>query len=113
MSESPPSLQCLNHPQREAAARCASCETFFCRECVTEHELQMLCVACFRKISEDLKPVKKSSPWLLPIAVSLQLLLGILLVWISFYVVGRLVVAVPSDFHEGTLWEQIELGGSE
>ena len=106
-----PKLQCLTHPQREAAARCASCEQFFCRECVTEHELQMLCASCFKEVGKELKKPKRKATWLLPVVVTLQLAIGLLLVWVSFYMVGRVVIAVPSDFHEGTLWEDIQMGG--
>ena len=112
MNEAPPKLRCLNHSAREAAARCAGCSQFFCSECVTEYELQMLCADCLTETTKELKKSKKTRPWLMPVAVTVQLILGLLLVWMSFYMVGRLVIAVPSDFHEGTLWEKIQMGGA-
>jgi hypothetical protein len=32
-------------------------------------------------------------------------LLGILIIWLFFYVVGRALVSLPSSFHEGTMWK--------
>jgi hypothetical protein len=36
----------------------------------------------------------------------IQFLLGLLVVWLSFYYLGQILVSVPSSFHEGTVWEQ-------
>jgi formylmethanofuran dehydrogenase subunit E len=44
--------RCQRHPGREAAARCPSCQQSFCRECITEHEGRMLCLACLTKRSQ-------------------------------------------------------------
>jgi hypothetical protein len=30
---------------------------------------------------------------------------GFLLAWLFFYLVGRILLLVPSSFHEGTLWK--------
>ena len=37
--------RCLLHPVREAVARCKGCEEYFCRECVGEHDGEMLCAS--------------------------------------------------------------------
>lgn len=100
-------LQCAQHPQREAAARCSSCSGFFCRECVTEHDLRMLCARCLRETAAAEKPQKNRRSLLAPISLSAQLILGALLLWISIYLIGRLLIAIPADFHEGTLWESL------
>jgi hypothetical protein len=34
-----------------------------------------------------------------------QCLAGILTVWLFFYAVGRVLVSIPSRFHEGTVWQ--------
>lgn len=100
-------LQCTLHPQREAAARCSSCAGFFCRECVTEHDLRMLCARCLRETASSKEPTKKHRSLLAPPAVFLQLGLGAALLWFSFYLLGRLLLAVPANFHEGTLWNAL------
>lgn len=100
-------LQCAIHPQREAAARCASCAGFFCRECVTEHDLRMLCARCLRDTASSEAPVKKRRSLVAPVAVLTQLVLGVALLWITFYLIGRLLIAVPASFHEGTLWKEL------
>jgi hypothetical protein len=35
---------------------------------------------------------------------ALQLAAGFFFLWIFFFLMGRLLLAVPSRFHEGTLW---------
>ena len=32
---------------------------------------------------------------------------GVLLLWLVFFAAGRALVAIPSPFHEGTLWEEL------
>jgi hypothetical protein len=32
-------------------------------------------------------------------------LLGGILLWIFFYYLGQILIALPSAFHEGTLWD--------
>lgn len=98
-------LQCAQHPQREAAARCASCSGFFCRECVTEHDLRMLCARCLRETAAAQKPKTSRRSLLAPISLATQLVLGLILLWLSFYLMGRLLIAIPANFHEGSLWE--------
>lgn len=100
-------LQCAIHPQREAAARCASCAGFFCRECVTEHDLRMLCACCLRETTSSDKPQKQRRSLLAPLGVLTQLALGTAALWLSFYLIGRLLIAVPASFHEGTLWNEL------
>jgi hypothetical protein len=34
-----------------------------------------------------------------------QCLLGLVLAWFFFYLVGESLVSLPSSFHEGTLWQ--------
>ncbi len=93
--------RCFNHAEREAAARCPECGRCFCRECVAEHDDRMICAACLRKL------VRRSSTprrFLAGLTRVLQCALGILTVWFFFYLVGESLLALPSSFHEGTLW---------
>jgi hypothetical protein len=33
-----------------------------------------------------------------------QLLTGVLVLWLAFFLMGRALLNLPSSFHEGTLW---------
>ncbi|MGD8283428.1 MAG: hypothetical protein PVG70_03255 [Desulfobacterales bacterium] len=94
--------RCYNHMFREAAARCPECARFFCRECITEHEDKVLCSSCLHK---RLKPtdVKISRfQWMLNLG---YFFLGLLLLYVLFFYFGRILLLLPSSFHEGTLWK--------
>ena len=94
--------RCHNHRRREAVARCPACGRFFCRECVTEHEDQVLCAACLRGLAV---PEGKPSGRLGGLLRLGHFLLGILILYILFYYFAQVLLALPSDFHEGTLWQ--------
>ena len=93
--------RCLHHLQREAVARCPECREFFCRECVAEHDHRIICSSCLRKITgrED-RPKRSFSILLRPVA----LIAGLFVAWLYFYLIGNWSSAVPSKFHEGTIW---------
>lgn len=96
---------CLNHPQREVAARCTSCGSVFCRECVTNFDGKMICSACYRKQAEaPAEVVKRDWFWL---TWGLQLMTGLGLTWFMWWLLGRLLAGLPSSFHEGTMWERL------
>src|SRR5215471_11171635 len=95
--------RCTIHWRREAAARCPECGRYFCRECITEHEGRVLCAGCLRKIM--IPAIKrKRHPFRFLFQFG-QLLLGILLLWLFFYYVGSILQAIPTSFHDGTLWK--------
>ena len=102
----PSRRRCLLHPTREAAALCMGCGQPFCRECVTEHDLRMLCAGCLAKEAAALRAAPKKKRQFMPYAL-LQALCGLALLWITVYLAGRILLAVPSDFHEGTVWRKI------
>jgi hypothetical protein len=74
--------RCWNHEGREAVCRCPACGRSFCHECVTEHELRLLCAACLARVTPNGQ--FKSSAWrsVLPTGM---LLTGFLLAWTFFY----------------------------
>ena len=74
--------RCWNHEAREAVCRCPACGRSFCHECVTEHELRLLCAACLSGVTATGE--SKRSAWrsVLPMGM---LLGGLLLAWIFFY----------------------------
>jgi hypothetical protein len=94
---------CFHHPGREAVVRCPECGRFFCRECVTEHDHRMLCSGCLHTLNGRRPSARRRSGYFL--ALSLQGLLGFILLWGAFYLVGRMLLVVPDSFHEGTIWE--------
>jgi hypothetical protein len=95
---------CYLHPQREAAAKCVSCGRSFCRECVTPVDRRMMCAACFKE-KTAVKEVK-ARDWFV-LAIAGQAVLGLLGVWFVSYFIGRVLLEIPTDFHEGTVWEKI------
>jgi hypothetical protein len=94
--------RCFNHFRREAVARCPGCAQYYCRECITEHEDRVLCAACLKKLVH--LPFTKRSGYVRLVRVG-QCLVGLLLAWFFFYLVGESLLALPTSFHEGTLWQ--------
>jgi len=94
--------RCFNHAEREAVAQCLECLGFFCRECVTEHEDRLVCASCLRKLAST--PLFKRAGFAGAIRTA-QCVLGLLVAWFFFYLVGELLLRLPSSFHEGTLWK--------
>jgi hypothetical protein len=93
--------RCLNHPQREASARCPECGRFHCRECITEHDDRVLCAACLAKLS--LKKSAGRERWvLLPrLALAVVAFVIVFLLWLTL---GNFLLSIPSRFHETGGW---------
>jgi hypothetical protein len=93
--------RCFNHKDREAVARCPECGRYFCRECITEHEDRVLCASCLAKTTQ------KSSHGLSRLSRffrTIQVIIGVILLWIFFYYMGQILLSIPTSFHEGTIW---------
>ena len=107
------STTCVLHEERPAAARCPSCERFFCSECITEHDGQLSCASCLEKERSDAEEpdsgsasksaLRNNGPWL---ATTIQALVALVLCWAIYYSLARLLMLIPADFHDGTLWEE-------
>lgn len=93
--------RCFNHAEREAVARCPSCRRFFCRECITEHDDRIICAACLRQIKREGSSRRRGFTSVLRVS---QCVLGLLIAWFFFYLVGESLLRLPDSFHEGTLW---------
>lgn len=93
--------RCFNHAAREAVARCPECRRFFCRECVTEHDDRILCTSCLK--SQAKKPSAKRRT-LATFVRCAQCAAGLLIAWFFFFLIGKSLVQLPDDFHEGTIW---------
>ena len=94
--------RCQYHPSREAVARCPECQRFFCRECITEHNDQVLCTSCLQRLVG--RSDTDSRNGLRSVFKLLQLCCGVLVIWMCFYYFGQLLISIPTSFHEGTLW---------
>lgn len=94
---------CLNHDAREAVARCPECGHFYCRECIAEHEDRVICAACLRKTLRRSDTQRSSLPvWLAQTAAfGFSLMVG----WLAFYWIGRILLSLPVSVHDGTLWQ--------
>ena len=95
--------RCLHHGEREAIARCPGCGSFFCRECITEHDERIICAACLAKLTRpaEAKARRFRLAALRPWAGAFS---GIVVAWLCFYFIGRMLVAIPSDFHADSIW---------
>jgi hypothetical protein len=82
--------RCANHTGREAAARCPECRSFFCRECVTEHEGRVLCAACIRRLTAA--GAARRRPLLRRLAGIVPIGLGLLTAWLFFFLFGRALI---------------------
>jgi hypothetical protein len=94
--------RCFNHAQREAVARCPQCGHCFCRECITEHDDRVICAACLRKLAQA-RPLQRRA--FASLLRGGQCLLGLVLGWFFFYLVGEALLALPTSFHESTIWK--------
>lgn len=105
------STTCDLHRQRPAAARCPGCQLYFCDECITEHDGQLSCAQCLDRARSAGEPERTDSAtgrasgrqWLL---IAVQALMGLVLCWALYYSLGRLLMAIPANFHDGTLWQE-------
>jgi uncharacterized paraquat-inducible protein A len=94
--------RCLHHPVREAVARCPECGQFYCRECITEHEDRVVCSSCLKRLTAKTEKPRRSFGlvWRVTAAIA-----GFVIAWMFFFLVGRLLVNIPSSFHEGTIFK--------
>ena len=96
------SQRCLNHSFREAAARCPECGRYFCRECITEHDDRVICAACLKALAlkERMPAKRRINLW-----PAIQGAGGWLLAFFVFYAIGRVLLAMPDQFHDENVWK--------
>lgn len=78
------------------------CTQHFCRECVTEHEDRVICAVCLRKLTFKPEAKKRNFSGLKRFFAAGC---GFLLIWMMFYLAGRMLVSIPEEFHDGSLWK--------
>jgi hypothetical protein len=88
--------KCLLHVDREAVGRCPVCRHFFCRECLVEHEGLFVCNRCLVKITAAQGVPQHRFNGFLALA---QSLVGLIVAWLVFDWIGRLLLLVPPDLH--------------
>ena len=94
-------LRCRNHAEREAAALCTVCRKPHCRECVTELGGRVLCSRCVARAGT--KRARRLR--LLGVAGGSGLLVvSVASAVLFFMLLGRLLLELPSEVHEGTIW---------
>jgi hypothetical protein len=96
--------RCLHHHEREAVARCPECRRFFCRECVIEHEERVICAGCLARMAAV--PATPRRVRLLAATPLVSGVSGIFIAWLVFYIMGRMLLAIPADFHASKLWKE-------
>jgi uncharacterized paraquat-inducible protein A len=94
--------RCLHHPEREAVARCPECKQFFCRECVIEHDDRVICAECLKKMAAGPSRARARFAAAGRIVICL---IGFFAAWLFFYEAGRLLLLIPTSFHDGTIWK--------
>lgn len=95
--------RCLYHSGREAIARCPECGHFYCRECIAEHSDRVICAACLKKLAAAPTAAKRRRINLRP---AIQFCAGLMLLWVCFYAIGRMLLALPAEFHDDNLWRE-------
>jgi len=96
--------RCARHGEREAAARCPACGRFFCRECITEHDGRVLCSACLAAQAAGAAAIRPRRFRPLAWSVTCAALLAL---WLAYMCLGKLLLRIPADFHEGAFWKDI------
>ena len=94
--------RCFNHAGREAAARCPECRKYFCRECITEHDDRVLCTSCLKSL---IKRASARGSAFAGLSRLLQCVLGIVVAWFFFFLVGESLLRLSASFHATDLWQ--------
>jgi hypothetical protein len=85
--------RCANHELRMAAGKCGTCGRFFCRECVTEHGVQLRCAACLRATTRsETQRRARFRPLLFPAMAAGALLFS----WLVFFFAGETMQRVTA-----------------
>lgn len=100
--------RCARHTTREAAVRCPACGEFFCRECVVEHDGKFLCAPCLAK--RTAKAAERRGRRLAGLLRVVRASAGVVVLWLVFYWVGTLLLRVPMEVHDGTVWKKLDPG---
>jgi len=101
--------RCLRHTTREAAARCPGCAEFFCRECVVEHDGKLLCAPCLAR--QATRARERRERWR-GARRTARAAAGVAALWLVFYGIGALLLKIPPELHDGTVWKKLSEASS-
>lgn len=88
-------------------ARCPTCTGYFCRECVVEHDGQLVCASCLaRQIADVSAGSGRRRKLLSRLREGATLGFALLLLWWLFYGFGSMLLRVPPEVHDGTIWKR-------
>jgi hypothetical protein len=96
--------RCVRHSEREAVARCSRCGGFFCRECVVDHTGKLVCAVCLAKATA-VSALKPKRSWA-GVRRKLSVLVGVMVLWVLFYVLGSLLLTIPAEYHDAGVWRR-------
>jgi hypothetical protein len=69
-----------------------------------DHAGRLLCASCIAKLTV-VAAVERGSRW--PgIRRVIGLGLAVAMAWTAFFIVGKVLLAIPSAVHEGTIWKK-------
>ncbi len=95
--------QCVLHPERGAVARCPVCKRFYCHECITEHNGQVLCRRCLQRQIEgsanELSFMDRHGAVIHMVSRPLLAVAGLFLLWLIFATIGTMLMRFPDNFH--------------
>jgi len=98
-------LRCSNHGDREAAALCSRCRKPHCRECVTEHDGFVLCNGCLAAPEAEAQARFRFGS---AVSATTVFLLSVVSLLLLFALLGKMLLAIPAELHEGTVWHSEE-----
>jgi hypothetical protein len=62
----------------------------------------VICAACLRKVAQA-RPLQRRA--FASVVRAGECLLGLVVVWFFFYLIGEGLLALPTSFHESTVWK--------
>lgn len=81
-----------------------------CRECVAEHAGKIFCAPCREKriAAEQREQQRPRGVWGARIRRGVGTVTALLVVWFLVLMLGRLVLRIPVEAHDGTVWRQLD-----
>lgn len=79
-----------------------------------EHEGQLFCAGCLhRRVTETAATSTLPGKWMVRFRTRVALALSLLLLWVLFYGFGSVLLRIPAEVHDGTVWSRLKLEGNE
>jgi hypothetical protein len=66
-----------------------------------------VCASCLAKAAKVAADGARPNRGLARVRRVLTLAAAVVMLWVLFYAVGSLLLSVPPDLHEGTVWQRI------